>query len=628
MTAEEKRRVLRTDFLDRDQATFVHIRRTGRLGWESMIPEGGSYSDILTDGAPVEDLIRQGYRMAGHLLVAMDTPYKVTVRLSPDSSCTDSKVVYVATKVFDDPDLSTGQKLDTFLGLAIHEGCHLRWTDFGVETPANRVIASLRNIIEDERIERLCGEEMPGYANFLIATKYYYFDRYRSETSGSGELPAGARLLNAVLAMVRYPKSIVDSDLEEFIDPLYEVREVLKAWPVSTAESHVSAERIYKILRRWFEKDSTEGRGGPDGGDGRGLKGAPGKGAPSEGTGSEGAEVGEDAAGHGRGSSADAESRMEKDLGKFLSKMESISSGVRAGASLGSDDICEAVRKDSYLLAEECEGKAEGAGDGAVFRRADENTERYLRSLSEVRRFIPAISRSLQGHCQEYRQVYRGMRSGALDTSKLAEGFQGVQNVYIKEGLVRSSRLAVCILVDESGSMIREGRMPSARSLAVLLNEAVAKVPGIDLYMYGHSADETVEGRTDIRIYREKGFQPRHALGSLDARDNNRDGVAILQTARRVRRFTSEPMLMFVISDGAPAAQGYIGREAIAHTKACVEQVEKMGVSICQVAIQASYDPGLMFSRYVRYEDMSSFAPEFAKMVKKAIMKCTRRVSE
>ena len=67
MTKEEKKRVLRTDFLERDQATFVHIRRTGRLGWESMIPEGGSYLDILTDGAPVEDVIRQAYRMADHL---------------------------------------------------------------------------------------------------------------------------------------------------------------------------------------------------------------------------------------------------------------------------------------------------------------------------------------------------------------------------------------------------------------------------------------------------------------------------------------------------------------------------------------------------------------------------------
>lgn len=530
MTTEEKKMVIRTDLLDRDQTTFVHIRRTGRLGWESMIPEGGSYSDILTDGAPVEDLIRQGYRMTGHLLVAMDTPYRVTVKFSPDASCTDSKVVYVATKVFDDEDLSAGQKLDTFLGLAIHEGCHLRWTDFGADVPENRVVASLRNIIEDERIERLCGEEMPGYANFLVATKYYYFDRYSREGAGAGApLPAGARLLNAVLAMVRYPRSIVEADLDEFAGVLYDIREVLLDWPSSTAGSHRAAVKIYDILRRWFEESpSGEGTGRGSGEDSDGKSGSgseDGTSDPSDGS---------------DGGSPSPGGDMERILGDLIPRMEALCVGPRGEEDMRPDEISEAVRKDSYLLAEECEGKAEGAGDRTVFRKAEENHERYLRALYEVRRYIPAISRALRGHCQEYRQVYRGMRSGALDPGKLAEAYQGVQSVYIREGLVRSSRLAVCILVDESGSMIREGRMPSARALAVLLNEAVSGVPGVELFIYGHSADETVEGRTDIRIYRERGYAPRHALGSHETRDNNRDGTAILQTARRVRRQTGE----------------------------------------------------------------------------------------
>ena len=40
MSLEEKMQMLKEDFLDRDQTTFVKIRRTGRLGWESSIPEG------------------------------------------------------------------------------------------------------------------------------------------------------------------------------------------------------------------------------------------------------------------------------------------------------------------------------------------------------------------------------------------------------------------------------------------------------------------------------------------------------------------------------------------------------------------------------------------------------------
>lgn len=612
MTTEEKVRALRADFLDRDPGTFVHIRRTGRLGWESLIPEGGSYSDMMMDpSATAHDKIRAAYAKAKDLLVAMDTPYRVTVRLSPDRSCTDSEVVYVATQVFDDADLTDGQRTDTFLGLAIHEGCHLRWTDFGEPRPRERVVADLRNIIEDERIERLCGEEMPGYANFLVSTKYWYFDKYASEAAARcGEAPSdGVRLLNAILALVRYPKAMKEADLVEFAPWLYDVREVLLDFPRSTSEAGRAAERIWEIIRDFYRsKDRHDGSGECSPSGGAAPDGGAGEGSPS-----------------GGGSSCAAETAAS-DLSPALDAMESaVRDSTSREDTLKVSDMASAVREDSCLLAEECEGKAERAGDGAVFRKEKDNPERYRRALAEVRRHIPSISRALQGHCQEYMQVYRGMRSGALDTSKLAEAFQGVQTVYVKEGLVRSSRLAVCILVDESGSMIREERMTSARKLAVLLNEAVSRVPGIELFIYGHSADETVEGRTDLRVYRERGYTPKHSLGSLEARDNNRDGTAILQTALRVRRQTRERILMFVISDGAPAAQGYIGREAIAHTRSCVEQVEKMGIPVCQVAIQASYDPGTMFRRFVRYDDMQTFAPEFARMVKKAIMENTRR---
>ena len=46
MSLEQKIQTLKEDFLDRDQTTFVKIRRTGRLGWESSIPEGTPYFDI------------------------------------------------------------------------------------------------------------------------------------------------------------------------------------------------------------------------------------------------------------------------------------------------------------------------------------------------------------------------------------------------------------------------------------------------------------------------------------------------------------------------------------------------------------------------------------------------------
>ena len=171
LTRTEKMEAISKDFLDRDQDTYVKIRRTGRLGWESLIPAGGSYSDMLRDCRGEGDVVKEAYGMARDYIVAMDTPYKVILRLSPEVSCTDSKVVYLSTRVFDDGDLSEGQKIDTFMGFAIHEGCHLKWTDFTqMGSVDNDIVRNLINLLEDERIERLCGQEMPGYANYLKAS--------------------------------------------------------------------------------------------------------------------------------------------------------------------------------------------------------------------------------------------------------------------------------------------------------------------------------------------------------------------------------------------------------------------------------------------------------------------------
>ena len=184
MSLEQKIQTLKEDFLDRDQTTFVKIRRTGRLGWESSIPEGTPYSDYMLSPASDEELIKNSYRLAEDMIKVMDTPFKVRVRISPDGSRTDGKTVWVATEVFDDTDLPIGNRIDTFLGLTIHEGCHLLYTDFSAyQGLTNRIVKFLENLLEDERIERVLGEQKPGLANFLKASKYYYFDRYVQKMS-------------------------------------------------------------------------------------------------------------------------------------------------------------------------------------------------------------------------------------------------------------------------------------------------------------------------------------------------------------------------------------------------------------------------------------------------------------
>lgn len=632
MDIQEKITSLRKDFLDRDQDNYVRIRRSGRLGWESLIPAGGNYSDMLRDCRGEGDIIKEAYGMARDYIVAMDTPYRVTLRLSPEANCTDSKVVYLATRVFDDADLSDGQKIDTFVGLAVHEGCHLKYTDFSqMAAEPNGIVRNLINVLEDERIERLCGEQMPGYANFLKATKYYMFDLYRQrkmEEAQQTELPKHVRLLNAILAIIRYPKALGDADLEEFAEVLYDVREVVLEYPATPAAVTSAAKDIYEIIKRYFEKEEQSGRG-DEGGEGSSSqsedrkdgKGSAGAEKPSQGESREE----ENGKGNPSGPDSDIEKVVEQALSELEEEMENmgeITSDPSGQESLGEEDMADCVKKDDCQLAGICENMISlGETSGSVLYKAKEDKEVYEDSLRRVRKYIPAISKTLKGHCSDYAVTYHGMRSGLLDTGKLAEAYQGVQTVYVREGMVKSDRIAVCVLIDESGSMYGE-KIRAARDLGVLLNEAISTIPAIDLYIYGHTygdrcRDSYCEGRqiAELQVYREKGYAPKKALGSVDARSGNLDSYAIKEAAARMRKLSScRKNLMFVITDGAP-------NERYEQLTSTVKQLEKQGMNIVAVCIEPSYDPAALYTNHVKFTDMSRLAIDLGKMIKKTIMK-------
>ena len=673
LTRQQKIKVLGQDFLDRDQDRYVKIRRSGRLGWESLIPQGGNYSDLLRNCHGEGDIIKEAYGIARDYIVAMDTPYRVTLRLSPEQNCTDSRVVYLATRVFDDKDLSEGQKIDTFVGLAIHEGCHLKWTDFSqLGEASNGIIRNLINLLEDERIERLCGEHMPGYANYLKATKYYMFDLYASKMltrSKNAELPAPVRLLNAILALIRYPKSLNADDLDEFADYLYDVRSILEHFPQTKEEVSAAAEAIYEVIRRFFEQqeqkkrgsgggqpeqssseekteDNEEGEGSSDeerGDDTDGDDSSPAGSEEQEDEGKDGGKSGSEDGTEGQGADAEGSSdgqdeSIEEAVRQALEELEEETSDamsqLTSDASEGSqpmesEDMASCVKKDDCQLAGICENSITlGLSSHSVLYKAPEGKETYDESLKRVRKYIPAIAKSLRDHCREYQVTYRGMRSGLLDTSKLAEAFQGVQNVYIREGQVKSDRMAVCVLIDESGSMYGE-KITAARDVAVLLNEAVATVPGIDLYIYGHTYGDRCRDSyragdqiTELQLYREKGYAPKKSLGSIEARSGNLDSFAIREASARMLKFSScRQNLMFVITDGAP-------NERYEQLTTTVKTLEKQGMNIVAVCIEPSYDPSQLYTHSVTLTDMNTLALELGKMIKKAILKNARRHEE
>lgn len=601
-----------TDWFERDGETYVKKRTTGRLGWEKELEKDESYSAYILESPTQADLIKRAYSLAKDMIVVMNPPFKVRVQITSgktDLSATDGKVVYVSTKMFDDTELSVGEKLDTFLGTTIHEGCHLLYTDFKVlKKVTHKVIQHIWNIIEDERIEQLCGQNLPGLANFLEKTKYWFFDQYYIDHVATKEaekkLTPFERIVNCFFHIIRYPKYLKEEEIIEFAHYLLEVKKVVLPYPTTTEQSAKVAYRVFDIIKDFYEDLERER-------------------AEREGTGESDSEIREKAM-----------KKLEEDSGAAEKAMSGISSkpisapvghgGGSGEEGLSRKDLAGEVAKDDELLGEICEGTVEvGTAEDSFFSKMPEKQGVYMDSVSRIKRYVPAIAKIMKGHCKGYRLIHRSMRSGVLDTNKLAEALQGVPTVYLREGEVRTDKVAVCVLIDESGSM-DGSRIQAARDTAVLINEAIGSVPGIELFIYGHSGDMKRAYSTEMYVYREKGYAPHFSLGSCMARSQNRDGIAILETAKRVRKQTKNPVLFFILSDGAPCAGAYGGKSAMEHVRNCVNQSEKLGFNVIQVCINHSYDPSLMFKNYVVLEDMSRLAIELGKAIKKATMSAAK----
>lgn len=592
------------DWFERDGETFLKIRKKGRLGWEKTLEEGEAYSAYLLEAPTQEDLIKRAYTLAKEMIVVMDPPFKVNVRITKGlgDSFANLKEVCVNTAMFDDPELSVGEKLDTFLGTTIHEGCHLLYTNF-LELPkiATKVIHTIFNILEDERIEELCGENKPGLANFLEKSKYYYFDQFYLDyvvpKEKEGKLTPFDRIMNCFLHIIRYPKYLKEEEVVEFGHYLLEIKKVVVPYPITTLDTIKAAYRVFDIIKDFYEETERER-------------------AESEGSSESEEELIKKALKKLLEDAEATDSALEKVAGKPVSAPES----TGGGGGLKDSDVAEEVSKDDELLGELCEGKVElGATKDSFFTKEEDRQSHYMESLGRVKRYIPAIAKIMKGHCREYKLIHRSMRSGVLDTNKLAEAYQGVSTVYLREGEVKTDKVAVCVLIDESGSMMGT-RITAARDTAILINEAIGQVPNVELFIYGHSGDMKRPFSTEMYIYREKGYAPKFSLGSVKARNQNRDGVAILEVAKRVRKQTKNPVLFFILSDGAPAAGSYGGESAMRHVKECVEQTERLGFQVIQVCINHSYDPGKMFRNYVIMENMSTLAVELGKAIKKSAM--------
>lgn len=760
LTIEEKYELLTKDFLERDGDTFVKIRTSDRLGWEKTLPEDSAYSAMLLNPKSDRELYNNAVELARNVILAMDAPFRVNVRVNPANCWTDAHSVYVATKVFDEAEMPLGKRLDVFLGQAVHEGGHLLYTDFSALRKIElEIINDLQNFLEDERIERELGEDKPGLANYLKATKYYYFGKYQEKLEDTVKQNAFTQLFNAIISIVRYPASLSPLAVLSFADELLQVRDILTPYPTSTEECIEKATEIYELIKKSIEQNQNNpnfglpmpGAGSPQDNQQQSSDGSGESGQKNESKSKSSSNSSqnksqdnsqtENSSGSSRENQKDDDSENENQVGNSSdnTKEESQKGNKSEGAdketqgngnpenqeenrkgenkskstkenapdnspektgaksksknpdknsqekdepkdseeNAGNDgksdksqedtsgkpsqeaapepspepltdeeihqilqdvidamrvlsqdpnnpeekknplkrsDVAKALLKCECILAQECEKELEiGKYENSVILKPEENKRKYNESLARVRKYIPAVAQALKCNGTEYKFSVTGMRNGLLDTNKLTEARQGVQNVYIKTGKVKCDKVNVALIIDESGSMSGD-REEKARDTAVLINEAVGKIKNVNLFIYGYTS-----GHRNLTLFAYKEANEslkKYTLGSISSYDSTPTAPAILEAAYRIRKRFKEPTLMFVMSDGGADGGVRMVREA-------KDAVKKLDFDILGISISSSLtksDLSMMYDHYIVMNSIADLARDLGKTVKKAIL--------
>lgn len=248
---------------------------------------------------------------------------------------------------------------------------------------------------------------------------------------------------------------------------------------------------------------------------------------------------------------------------------------IRAKAPSGMCDMGKKVR----VKKEPCELQSE-----------------YKSVVLEHRKEIASIRSSLMFRKTQATMVSYGHRSGDIDENSLFKVRMDDDRVMTRTDAINSKRIAICLLVDESGSMrCEDGGVPyyeQARNVAIVLAEGLKGMDGIDVCVYGHTAEDGFKGVT-LREYCSPRQRNLASLMGIDARSENHDSWAILHTANIFNRDygDADRKIMFVISDGEPAGSGYGGRLARQHMLEVNRSCLKKGIEVYGVGIADAFSP-------------------------------------
>ena len=553
--------------------------------------------------------------------------------------------------------LENDEKLDVVAGLTIHEKLHLVHSQpLHDYLQANRydicdkhgqmgfgLFKNIANLVEDEYIESKLKDSCPGYVNYISSVKDHYWGDMSEELSDVDE-PFGD-LMGSILLYVRYPSSLSAPQKKRWANDLRIVEDILKKDGLDT-EGRITA--MNKLWIHLMKRAKQLGYGKND----ESIEEKYGDAMKDE------------LQGYSDHLDRENPDMSEQKKKEMLSEQEQrirkyyeqkLESDKRTPVQDAMHKIGEALRKvmdeltgevEKGTISESLEKEIKELIDSDYaeykldskdapmpsqrkisWRRVNPDSSekaRYVENRKSMRGVIGKLKRKIQLYGNPRSLTIANQKRGKLNKRMLHRIPAGRDDLFKISIRKEDNPLDICLLVDESGSM-RYRAMDKARQACIAVKESLQDNDKLNLWVFGHSGDESERGMTEMYEYSSPTMGDRPlACGAMQARWENRDGNAIYASAEKVRSESSNPhanKIMIVFSDGQPSAASYRGDRAINHTRDMVKKVQGMGFSVIQVGFAGMYgrNQERMFDNHIYVDNMELLPNQIGKILQRVM---------
>lgn len=216
---------------------------------------------------------------------------------------------------------------------------------------------------------------------------------------------------------------------------------------------------------------------------------------------------------------------------------------------------------------------------------SDELKEQYKKIAPELLHISKQLQRSIiqQLHDKRCGGKQVGLLMGRrLDIHALP---RNDGRVFYKNALPNETpRLAIGLLLDESGSMSGYDRATYARASAIILYD-FCRALDIPVLVYGHSTSGISVDLYSYAEFVEIDRDDCYRMMDISSRQSNRDGAALRYVAERLSRRNEDIRILILVSDGQPAHTGYGGTAAEDDLRGIKKEYQRKGLHFIAAAI-------------------------------------------